>query len=166
MQKTVKLTFSAVMAALFTLTAFISSLIDNIVLLMAGSIFLCAAVIECGRGYGLVSGLSGSLLSLLLLPNKIYAFICLGFLWYYPALKSAAEEKIQKKSVCAVVKAALFAVVTIAAAAAVRVLGLIPDGVAWYYYVLLFVMLIAYDVLLGGLIDFYMEKVAPKIKRR
>ncbi len=162
--RTRNLTFSAIAAAMVMVLLFAAAMIRNEVLAMAATVIPAAVVIECGRRWGLLTGVVTAILAALFLPDKQIALLYAGFFAYYPVLKSCAERLPKRwmeyaaKLLMMLAGSAIYLILG-------RLLGMaFIEQIKWYVYILIFVMFILYDVLLSGLIQFYIIRISKHIK--
>lgn len=84
--------------ALFTAFCFVSLFIASVWptgqlgFAAMASLFVAAAVIEAGHGSGALVYIAGSVLSMLLLPNKTAPLLFVLFFGFYPIVKSLIER--------------------------------------------------------------------------
>lgn len=141
---------------------------------MAGMLMV-VTVIECGRKWALMVYIAVSLLSLLLAPDKVAAFVFVFFLGYYPILKSVLEH-IPTRFLEWLVKLVIFNV-SITAAYIVMIYGLqMPDvmtemgGLGRFTGVVTLglanIVFVIFDKALTRVISFYMTIFRPKFLRR
>lgn len=136
-------------------------------------IILIALVIEFNKKTALLAYFSVSILSLFILPNKEAVILFIGFLGYYPILKSCFE---QFKSVITewIFKIALFNIAIILAYFAIiyifnmrELLNEFNEFSKYGEYIFLAlgnIAFIIYDLALSKLIILYTNFLAPKIK--
>jgi len=93
-RKTRALTLSALFAALSIVFLYVASIwpTGQLGFAAAASLFVAAAVIESGLGYGLSVYIAGAALGMLLLPNKDPPLLYVLFFGYYPLLKDLVER--------------------------------------------------------------------------
>ena len=93
-KKTRNLTMSAIFIALCVVSLYIASVWPTGQLGIAAfaSLFVAAAVIETGIGYGVSVFVVSSALCMLLIPNKIPPLLYVVFFGYYPVLKNIFER--------------------------------------------------------------------------
>lgn len=141
---------------------------------MAGMLMV-VTVIECGHKWALLVYLAVSLLSLLMAPDKVAAFVFVFFLGYYPILKDALE-RIPSRIGQWLVKLLLFNV-SITAAYLIMIYGLqMPDvmtemgGLGRFTGVVTLglanVVFVIFDRALTRVIGFYITVFRPKFLRR
>ena len=94
MKKTKKIATSAVLCALSVIILYFGAVIDVMFLTMAAmaSLIVVYAVIEIGGSYPWLIYSATSLLSILLLPNKLPAITYFIFAGVYPIIKAYAER--------------------------------------------------------------------------
>lgn len=162
--KTRNLAFAAIASAMVMVLLFIASMIRNEVLAMAATVIPAAVVIECGRRWGLLSGVVTAILAMLFLPDKQIALLYAGFFAYYPVLKSCAE-RLPKRWMEYAAKLVMMAAGAVVYLVVGRLLGMaFIEQIKWYMYIGIFAIFILYDVLLSGLIQFYMVRISKHIK--
>ena len=138
-------------------------------------ILMIVMVVESGTKWALLVYLAVSLLSLLVAPDKVAAFIFVFFLGYYPILKSSLE-RIPSRVLEWAVKLVLFNV-SIVAAYLIMIYGLqMPDvmtemgGLGRYTgIVTLFaanITFFVFDIALTRIISTYVHWFRPKFLRR
>lgn len=91
---TKKLVLSGIMTALCVMFLYLSCIIptNTIFLFLFSTIFIAIIVVECGTYFAFSAYLSVSILSLLILPNKLLALYFILFFGYYPIIKLFIER--------------------------------------------------------------------------
>ncbi len=171
-KKTAALVFSALMSAMSVSVMLIGMLYPGgkLGFMALASLFITAAVAECGYQYaGLAYGVSAAL-ALLLLPDKSLCMYFVLFFGYYPIVKSVCE-RFKSRSLGYIVKLAVFnAALTVMAVLFVRVLmiSFLADLTGAVLYIVIYLVFNAafllYDIGLSRLIGFYMTHIHGKIK--
>lgn len=177
MNRTKKLTFSALIAAICTLVLAGSALLPRVTLSLAAfaGLFPAAVVLVCGSGWAAGAAAVAGALALLLLPDKAAGVWFLFFFGHYPIWKLLIERwqmkeemplwgwilKILGFSACMALLYWLFSSLFAAA---------IPFAFAEYTfgpYILLIALAICfvvYDVAFTILIGWFRAKVQPKLR--
>ena len=165
-KNTKKLTVSAVLCAL-TLVLMLSGSIVEVMDLSVGAVASFAvifAVLELGGAYPMLIWSVGSVLGMLLLPNKLPAIYYLLFFGWYPIVKRYLERLpmvfswIAKCAACA----ASLTLICLISVYFAGVEDIIPMSV-WVYVVVLPVFVI-YDIALTRLISAYLHVWRHKLK--
>ncbi|MBQ1678500.1 MAG: hypothetical protein II062_03070 [Oscillospiraceae bacterium] len=177
MNRTKKLTFSALIAAICTLVLAGSALLPKVTLSLAAfaGLFPAVVVIVCGYGWAIGASAVAGALALLLLPEKTAGVWFLFFFGHYPIWKQLIESwqakeemplwgwilKVLGFSACMALLYWLFGSLFAAA---------IPFAFAEYTfgpYILLIALAICfvmYDMAFSILIGWFRVKVLPKLK--
>lgn len=139
---------------------------------MAG-ILLVALVIEFNKKTATIAYVAVGLLSLILLANKESAILFIGFLGYYPILKSVFEQQ-KSRIVEMLLKFALFNLAVITSYfVMINILGMaiFTENMGNFYALALLGLLLVgnlvfyfYDIALTRLIAFYIAKIKPRLK--
>lgn len=89
-----KLTLSGILIAMTVVLLYVGSAVDilDLTLSAVASFFVAFAVTEMGEKYPLLIYLAGSILSLLLLPNKLPAVLYTVMMGFYPLVKFPMER--------------------------------------------------------------------------
>ncbi len=171
MKKINKLTLCSMLAALAVvvmLIAYFPYLTYGIP--MAAGVFIMIAVIEAGKGWGMLTYMASAILCLFFAENEA-KLIYTCFAGFYPVLK-AVFEGIKSRIVEYVLKFISFNVCVIGAYLAFAgVFGIDAKQGDFGIYGLLILLLLAnfvffiYDVALTRLASFYMWKLHPKISK-
>lgn len=162
-----KISFAAIMAAFSFVFLYIASLLPTakIALYAVATVFLAGVVIEHGIKPAFVCYLAVSLLSFLLIPNKLFCLPYIFFFGYYPIFKSFCEKKVKNKIACYGVKllggniafGLLLILMKLFFTDAFTQLTIIP---LWLISNLVFLI---YDIVFSGMIAFYMRNIHSKI---
>lgn len=136
-------------------------------------IFLIPLVIDFNKKTALIAYGAISILALIIVANKEAVLLFIGFLGYYPIIKSVFEQQ-KKRSIELILKLLVFNVSTIIAYFILTNLLNIPvftDTMGIPYNVALLVLLalgnvafLIYDKALSSLIYFYITKLKPRLK--
>ena len=162
------------MAALSTVILYLGALIDVLDISMAvlASVFVAIMVIEYGGILPWTVFGTTSLLSLILLPYKLPAFIYLVFFGYYPIIK-AYVERIRRKIMRWAVKLCIF----IAGSSLLFLLSkifitdiVVPEGIIAKIFavmvILVFIFIIfLYDLALTRVITFYIVRLRHRFRK-
>lgn len=169
-KNTKRLTVSAMISALSVTLLYLGSFIEvlDITMAVTASLFSAVMVIEYGKGAPWsVFGVT-SVLSLILLPQKLPALMYALFFGYYPIIKEYVE-KIRNKLVSWIVKLFIFSFAT----ALLLLLSKLflaetdmPAGALMtaIFLILSAAMLILYDVALTRMISYYIIKLRHRFK--
>ncbi len=177
MNRTKKLTFSALITALCVLFLAGSLLLPRVTLSLAAlaGLFPAAVVIVCGYGWAAGASAAAALLALLLLPDKTAGIWFLFFFGHYPIWKAAIERfqterespafgwllKLTGFAICMLLLFYLFNKLFAAA---------IPYAFTEYttgYYILTLALVLGfvlYDVAFSILIGWFRIRILPKLK--
>lgn len=174
MGKSVRVAFCGIITALCTVLMFMTSLIPTATYALPAlsGVLLIAVVVELGAGWAWPVYVAASILSLLLAGDKEAAMLFVLFFGYYPILK-AAIEKIPGKSICYLLKFAVFnASMVIAFLLSIWVLGVPQESFTLFGVYLPFVFLIIgnlvfllYDYAVSSLVVTYYQKVHKLVKK-
>lgn len=174
MGKSVRVAFCGIITALCTVLMFMTSLIPTATYALPAlsGVLLIAVVVELGAGWAWPVYVAVSILSLLLAGDKEAAMLFVLFFGYYPILK-AAIEKIPRKSICYLLKFAVFnASMVIAFLLSIWVLGVPQESFTLFGVYLPFVFLIIgnlvfllYDYAVSSLVVTYYQKVHKLVKK-
>lgn len=136
-------------------------------------IFLVALVIEFNKKTATIAYVAVGLLSLIILANKESAILFIGFLGYYPIIKSVFEQR-RSRAVEMLLKFGLFNMAVILSYfVMVNLLGMaiFTENMGNFYYIALFGLLAVanvtffiYDIALTRLISMYITKIKPRFK--
>ena len=177
MNRTKKLSFSALIAAICTIVLGGSALLPRVTLSLAAfaGLFPAVIVIVCGYGWAIGASAAAGALALLLLPEKTAGIWFLFFFGHYPVWKALIEKyqtdmkmpiwgwilKILGFSLCMAMLWWLFG-------------KLFADAIPYAFqdytagpYILLIALLLGfvlYDIAFSILIGWFRMKVLPKIK--
>ena len=167
--KTFRLTYPAILSALTVICLTASGLLPTGQLAFAAvsSLFAVAAVVELGAFSGAAVFLVSSVLSLVLAGDKTAAFLYLLFFGYYPVVK-LMTDRLQKGvfqwgAKLLVLNAAVTAVLFLLGSAAPDLSAL--GGSRLVAYLAANVLLVPYDLGISRLVELYILKLSPKIKR-
>lgn len=169
-KNTKRLTVSAMVSALSVTILYLGSFIEVLDLTMAvtASIFSAVMVIEYGKGTPWsVFGVT-SLLSLILLGQKLPALMYALFFGYYPIIKEYVE-RIRSKLISWTVKLLIFTFATALLLLLTRLFVPTAEVPAGTFMTTLFVilsalMLILYDIALTRIISYYILKLRQRFK--
>ncbi len=156
-------------AAAFLYLSGLSEMASLSVLAIA-SLFVAAAVIECGLRWSVLIFVASGLLGLLIAPDKLNVILYLLLFGSYPIVKSVAETRTRSRAAEYIVK---FAFCNLGAGlsvfAATRIapdLGVLADLPGWAWIPLWIAgnaIFLLYDIALSRLIVWYMNRIRPKI---
>ena len=158
-------------AALSTVILYLGSFIEVLDISMAvlASLFTTVIVIEYGRGAPWsVFGVT-SVLSLILLPQKLPALMYALFFGYYPILKEYIE-KIRSRLICVVIKLCIFAGATALLLVLTKIFVVeidVPAGpiMTAIFIVLAALTLILYDMALTRMVSYYIFRLRHRFKK-
>ncbi len=129
--------------------------------------FICVvAVIECGGASPWLVWGATSLLSLILLPQKLPAFMYAVFFGFYPIIKEKLEKHL-KSLISWVIKVVIFNIAIFATVAASRWLFVSessPVALDIAFIVLAEVTLVLYDIAMTRVISLYIFKLRKRFK--
>jgi hypothetical protein len=172
--KSIRVAFCGIMTALCTVLMFFTSFIPTATYALPAlaGVLLIAVVIELGVSWAWSVYGAVSVLSLLIAGDKQAAMLFVIFFGYYPILK-ATIEKIPRKSVCYLLKFAVFnASMIIAFFLSIWVLGVPEDSFTLFGVYLPFIFLIAgnlvfllYDYAVSSLIVTYYQRFHKLVKK-
>ena len=96
-KKTRNLTLSALFTALSVIILYIASVwpTGQLGLTAVASLFVAAAIIESGLLFGIYVYITSSLISILIVPNRITPILFILFFGFYPIVKSLIEKNKQ-----------------------------------------------------------------------
>lgn len=162
-----RLTVCAMLSALGVTLAYLGSLVELLDLCTAAfcAMLVIPVVIEYEKGYPWGIYAATSVLSLLLLPNKLPAVVYLLF-GYYPIVKAYLER--MRPLWCRLLKELLYVAVTVAVLLASDLLVGTEVMPPWYHvtvFALAIVTLNIFDVALTRLITLYVMKYRPRISK-
>ncbi len=170
-KKTKRLTVSAMVSALSVVILYLGSFIEVLDLTMAvtASLFITVMVIEYGKGAPWSVFLVTSVLSLILLPQKLPALMYALFFGYYPIIKEYVE-RIPSKLLSWAIKLVIFAFATALLLLLSKLfvpevdmpMGALMTGA---FIVLSALMLFLYDVALTRIITYYIVKLRHRFKK-
>jgi hypothetical protein len=94
-KKTRNLTLSALFSALAVVSLYVASIwpTGQLGLTAIAALFVAAAVIESGLSFGIYVYIASSLISLLIVPNRISPFLFILLFGHYPIIKSLIEKQ-------------------------------------------------------------------------
>ena len=166
-----QLTICAMLAALGVIFLGIGSLLEVLDISMAVIASLCViiAVIEYGKGAPWMVYAAISLLSLLLIPNRLPAIFFALFFGFYPIIKEKLERK--SKVVCWLLKELIFNV-CLAVIIALYFLLFFQGfslNIPLHWLIVIVVLLcelvfILYDIALTRMISFYVINIRKRFK--
>lgn len=171
MNRTKKIAFCGIITALCVVLMFLTTVIPvgTYALSAVAGAILVLVVIECGAGFAFSVFAAVSILSILLVPDKVCVLSFIAFMGHYPIIKRYIE-RINKRWIEYVVK--LFVVnLAIAASVAVAICFMnVPVDLLYRWgYIAIFVALAAadtvflvYDVALTNIISAYIHKYRKK----
>ena len=171
-RKTTALVFASLMAAMSVIVMAIGILIPTgkLGFMALGSLFITAAVVECGYKYALGAYAVSAILALIILPDKSLCMYYVLFFGYYPIVKSICE-KMKNRKTGFIIKLCVFnAALTVMVLLLLEVLTVSfltkLHGAALYIaiYIVFNIAFILYDIGLSRLIGLYMTKIHGKIK--
>lgn len=162
MKHTKRVAAAGMLSALAVVIMLIIGLFDSFDLAAAflGGMVVAVALIELGPGYALAVCAVASVLSAVILPNKLVCIEFIGFAGWYPIVKKYIE-RIRIMPLRLAVKLLLFAAIVIP----VTAFELIGMQNVWYLYIFFLLSLILYDVTLQYFSVFYINNIQKKIKR-
>lgn len=167
--KTRKLTIASMLTALGIITLYIAYIFpaQRFALPAVASLFVVSAVIECGISTGAAVYVSCTLLSLLLLPDKLPALLFAAFFGLYPVIKSLVE-RLRKPVIEYILKLAFFnASFTVIWLFMTELFtGTRIEGMATaVVYVIFNVVFVVFDIGLSRLIGLYINKISKKLNK-
>lgn len=162
MKHTKRVAAAGMLSALAVVIMLIIGLFDSFDLAAAflGGMVMAVALIELGPGYALAVCAVASVLSAVILPNKLVCIEFIGFAGWYPIAKKYLE-RIRIMPLRLAVKLLLFAAIVIP----VTAFELIGMQNVWYLYIFFLLSLMLYDVTLQYFSVFYINNIQKKIKR-
>lgn len=165
---TKKTVLISMFAALSVALLYVGSIIEvlDISAAVVASLLCIVTVIEYGGGAPWLVYAVTSVLSLVLLPYKMPAFMYAVFFGYYPIIKEKLEKHL-KKPVAWVVKELIFNVAIIAITAASRWLFLSEDSPIAFeiaFIALSEVAFVLYDIALTRVVTVYIFKLRKRFK--
>lgn len=162
MKHTKRVAAAGMLSALAVVIMLIIGLFDSFDLAAAflGGMVVAVALIELGPGYALAVCAVASVLSAVILPNKLVCIEFIGFAGWYPIVKKYIE-RIRIMPLRLAVKLLLFAAIVIP----VTAFELIGMQNVWYLYIFFLISLMLYDVTLQYFSVFYINNIQKKIKR-
>lgn len=162
MKHTKRVAAAGMLSALAVVIMLIIGLFDSFDLAAAflGGMVVAVALIELGPGYALAVCAVASVLSAVILPNKLVCIEFIGFAGWYPIVKKYIE-RIRIMPLRLAVKLLLFAAIVIP----VTAFELIGMQNVWYLYIFFLLSLMLYDVTLQYFSVFYINNIQKKIKR-
>ncbi len=91
---TKRISFSAMALALTVICLYAAATLSTgkLVALGLSSLFVCICISQFGVRYGIVLYIGASILSLLLIPNKMFVLLYVLFTGYYPVVKLYIEK--------------------------------------------------------------------------
>lgn len=161
--KTKKLTLSSLIVALNVITLYLSTIIptNKITLFALSSVFILAVVIESGMRYAFLTYVSTSILSLIIIPNKIILIPYIVFFGYYGITKYYIESR-NKLIIEWIIKYILFnlAMIIIYYITAQLFIDVeILNKLLWAKILILEIGFFIYDYMYTLLIDYYNKKL-------
>ena len=155
-------------SALSVLILYLGALIEVLDLSVSAmaSLVIVLIVIEMGHSYAWLTYLAVSILSLILLPQKLAAIFFAAFMGFYPMLKSYIE-KIRSLVVGWVLKLCVANVALFGAYLIIKYF--IPEEMdtelmMWALYALALVAFVVYDIAISRLISAYFYKLRDRLK--
>jgi len=165
---TKRIALLSLFCALGVVILYLGSFIDVLDMSAAvlASLLCVAAVIEYGSSSAWLVYAATSCLSLLVLPQRMPAFMYAVFFGFYPIIKQKLEGRL-KRWVCWLVKVVIFNAAIVLWIAAAKWLFLIEDT-PLAFDVLVFLLanatLLLYDVALTRAVSFYIFKIRKRFK--
>ena len=168
-----RMAFSSIMMALAIVCLFGAAVAPSakISLLALTSVFCAVSTAEYGSKSGLIHYVGVSLLSLLLIPKKMFALVYTIFLGYYPIVKLHIES-LNRKWLEWILKVLLFNIVMAAAYIIFRLFFLprmesAVTALALQYLPLIVLVLevvfVLYDIILSYIITYYNTEIRTKM---
>ncbi len=169
MKNTKRIAVSGIVAALSVVLMYLAAVTDLLSLsgMIIAAFMILFVYIEYGTGTALSVYGAVSVLSLLVLPDKLTAFIYALYAGYYPILKAKFETK--PKLISWVLKLGSFNLVLIGLIVASRFITSIENEVIWIeaaVFVLANLVFVLADKLAGRLTLLYLIKIRPMLKKR
>lgn len=166
MKKAKKTALAGILTALSFIFMFIGSVFETLSLSASAlaSLVILVALIELGRSWALGVYAASSIISLLLLSNKITALYFVCFTGYYPILKIALN-RIRPKWLSYTVRIACFNLILVSfALIAAKLFGEYIFGAQWavFIYLLVNVVFIMFDLALERVSVFYSLKLRKR----
>ena len=157
-----------VLSALSVLILYLGALIEVLDLSVSAiaSLVIVLIVIEMGHSYAWLTYLAVSILSIILLPQKLAAIFFAAFMGFYPMVKSYIE-KIRSVVVCWVLKLCVANVALFGAYLIIKCF--VPEEMdtelmMWTLYALAIVAFVVYDIAISRLISAYFYKLRDRLK--
>ncbi len=168
-ERTRKLAICAMMCALGVVVLYLGSVVEVLDISMAviASLFAVFAVIEYGMAEAWTVYAVTSVLSLVLLPQKLPAVMYLLFFGFYPIVKERIE-KLRRKVLQWVIKEAIFNVCLILLMLLVKWLVALDGHNLFVFEAVFFILangtFVIYDIALTRLISMYLFRLRKKFK--
>ena len=170
-QRTKKITVCAMISALGVVALYLGSFIEvlDISTAVLASVMCTVTVIEYGKGAPWSVFLVTSLLSLLLLPNKLPALLYAVFFGYYPIIKEKIE-KLRSVILQWVIKLCIFAsaiALTFFASTIFAINVEMPADIIFkaIFAALIAITLILYDLALTKIISYYIIRLRHRFRK-
>ncbi len=171
MRKTLKITVTAMSAAITLVLLYLASVMPSgrLAMTVCASLPAVAAVVESGIGGGLAVFAGSALLALILSPDKTAVLMFVLFFGWYPVIKSLIE-RLRRPVFEWIVKFLVFN-------AAVTVMwclfrAALFEGQVWYKYGALAiygagnVIFAVYDMCISRIAGFYVTRISNHLKNR
>ena len=157
-----------VMCALSILILYLGAMIEVLDLSMSAiaSLVIVLIVIEMGYSYAWLTYIAVSILSVVLLPQKLAAIFFAAFMGFYPIVKSYIE-KIRSAILCWTLKLSLANVALVVSYLVIRFFvpeELETDIMMWTLYIMALAAFILYDIAISKLITAYFYKFRERLK--
>ena len=165
--RTKRMAVCAMLCSLGVVILYGGALLDvfELCVVAIASFLIVPVVIEYGRAYPWIVYLTTTVLSLVLLPQKMPGAVYLIF-GFYPIVKAYAEQL--PRAICYLIKQLIFILAEILLIAASHFLIGAEDMPLWYnalLFVMGFVTLNLFDIALSRLITVYIKKYRQRIGR-
>jgi hypothetical protein len=148
-------------------TIFVS---NTIVIFALAAILLGVVVIEFNLASGVTFYIASSLLSLILVPDKIQIITYIAFFGLYSIVKYLIEVFINNKNLSVIIEYVLKivffnAMLVIYYFVIKQFVAVLPFNITWWIIVSAEIFFIAYDYFLGYFLHVYASKIKPRLKR-
>ncbi len=168
------ITISAIVLAISFIFLYMSSVVPSAKLacLAVSTAGICIVIMECGKMFGLLSGIVLSVLSWIFIPDKVVVLLFVLFFSYYPLIKIIAEQK--KQITEWIIKILYFYLITGVVAILFKAMGLMPEAVIRFFEGYIGIAAITaivlaecvFDYALSMILSFYMTRIMPVVSKK
>lgn len=162
--KTKNIVISALFIAFGVITLYISSVFPPVrmtMLLLSGFV-IAISTFETTIIYGIISFLSTTIISILIVPNKMVLIPYVLLFGSYSLIKNILDKNINNKKINWLIKIVLFTVISIINSIFVKFIFLKMNNVGYIVAIIIFSLCIFYDFLLKWIELWYINNFKSK----